>query len=56
MSFVSFETNNKVTYGVWIDEDNWIQAPESFQLDYPDLRSVIAADKLEQLEGLTRSN
>ena len=56
MSFVSFETNNKVTYGVWIDEDNWIQAPESFQLDYPDLRSVIAADKLEQLEGLTRSS
>ena len=53
MSFVSFENKGTPTYGIWRDENNWIQFPESFQANYLDLRSVIAEDKLEELEALT---
>ncbi len=53
MSFVSFEIAGQQTYGLWKDEGNWIQVPHAFQAEYPDLKSVIAANKLDELEALT---
>jgi 2-keto-4-pentenoate hydratase/2-oxohepta-3-ene-1,7-dioic acid hydratase in catechol pathway len=54
MSFVSFETAGRQSYGVWKDENAWAQVPAAFQARYPDLKSVIAADKLDELEAATR--
>jgi 2-keto-4-pentenoate hydratase/2-oxohepta-3-ene-1,7-dioic acid hydratase in catechol pathway len=54
MSFVSFETAGHQTYGVWQDEGHWLQVPAAFQAQYPDLKSVIAAHKLDELEAVTR--
>ena len=56
MSFVSFETAGQQTYGLWKDEGNWIQVPDAFQAQYPDLKSVIAAGKLDELEALLRQS
>ena len=56
MSFVSFEIAGQPSYGLWKDESHWLQVPEAFQVHYPDLKSVIAADKLDQLEALTRQH
>jgi 2-keto-4-pentenoate hydratase/2-oxohepta-3-ene-1,7-dioic acid hydratase in catechol pathway len=56
MSFVSFEIAGQHTYGLWKDEGNWIQVPEAFQAQYADLKSVIAANKLDELEALTRQS
>lgn len=56
MSFVSFEIAGQQTYGLWKDEGNWIQVPDAFQAQYPDLKSVIAADQLDALEVATRQN
>lgn len=56
MSFVSFETAGKPTYGLWKDEGTWIQVPEAFQAQYPDLKAVIAAGKLDELDLLTRQS
>jgi 2-keto-4-pentenoate hydratase/2-oxohepta-3-ene-1,7-dioic acid hydratase in catechol pathway len=56
MSFVSFEIAGQQTYGLWKDEGNWIQVPEAFQAQYPDLKSVIAANKLDALEALTHQS
>lgn len=56
MSFVSFEIAGQQTYGLWKDEGNWIRVPEVFQAQYPDLKSVIAASKLDALEALTRES
>lgn len=53
MSFVSFETAQRQTYGVWNGEGNWLQAPEAFQALHPDLKSVIAAGKLDELASVT---
>jgi 2-keto-4-pentenoate hydratase/2-oxohepta-3-ene-1,7-dioic acid hydratase in catechol pathway len=52
MSFVSFEIADQQTYGLWKDESNWIQVPQAFQTKYPDLKSVIAANKLDECEAL----
>ena len=49
MRFVSFEIQGKASYGVWQDEQSWLQAPTDFVTRYPDLKSVIAADQLESL-------
>jgi 2-keto-4-pentenoate hydratase/2-oxohepta-3-ene-1,7-dioic acid hydratase in catechol pathway len=54
MSFVSFESNGHSTYGVWESEQTWLQVPASFQAQYPDLKSAIAADKLGELNTVTR--
>ncbi len=54
MSFVSFETDGRKSYGVWQDESTWLEAPTEFQTKYPDLKSVIAADQLEALDVATR--
>ena len=54
MSFVSFEIAGQQTYGLWQGEGHWIQVPDSFQALYPDLKSVIAANKLDELEVSTR--
>jgi 2-keto-4-pentenoate hydratase/2-oxohepta-3-ene-1,7-dioic acid hydratase in catechol pathway len=54
MSFVSFESNGHSTYGVWESEQTWLQVPASFQAQYPDLKSAIAADKLGELHTITR--
>ena len=56
MSFVSFEIAGQQTYGLWKDEVNWIQVPDAFQAQYPDLKSVIAANQLDELEVLTRQS
>lgn len=53
MSFVSFETAQRQTYGVWNGEGNWLQVPEAFQALHPDLKSVIAAGKLDELASVT---
>ena len=52
MSFVSFEIAGQQSYGLWKDESNWIQVPHAFQAEYPDLKSVIAANKLDECEAL----
>ena len=52
MSFVSFEIAGQQTYGLWKDESNWIQVPHAFQTEYPDLKSVIAANKLDECEAI----
>ena len=54
MSFVSFEQAGHASYGVWVNEDTWLQVPQAFQAQYPDLKAVIAADKLDELAALTR--
>ena len=56
MSFVSFEIAGQQTYGLWKDEGNWIQVPQVFQAEYPDLKSVIAANKLDECEALIRQS
>lgn len=56
MSFVSFEIAGQQTYGIWKDEGNWIQVPDAFQAQYPDLKSVIAANKLDELAALTHQS
>ena len=50
MRFVSFEIQGKASYGVWQDEQSWLQAPPDFVARYPDLKSVIVADQLGVLE------
>ncbi len=56
MSFVSFEIAGQQTYGLWKDESNWIQVPQVFKAEYPDLKSVIAANKLDELEAMTHQS
>lgn len=56
MSFVSFEFEGQQTYGLWKDEGHWIKVPDGFQTQYPDLKSVIAANKLDELEAVTRQS
>ncbi len=54
MSFVSFESAGQATYGVWHSEAQWLQVPDSFQSMYPDLKSAIVADKLDDLAAACR--
>jgi 2-keto-4-pentenoate hydratase/2-oxohepta-3-ene-1,7-dioic acid hydratase in catechol pathway len=54
MSFVSFESNGHSTYGVWENEQTYLQVPREFQAQYPDLKSVIAANQLNELAAATR--
>lgn len=54
MSFVSFELAGHATYGVWENEGTWLQVPDTFMAQYPDLKSVIAADQLDALDAVTR--
>lgn len=54
MSFVSFESSGHSTYGVWESEQTWLQVPANFQAQYPDLKSAIAANKLDELNAVTR--
>lgn len=54
MRFVSFETQGQATYGLWNDDTSWLRVPEGFSSQYPDLKSVIAADQLDALEAATR--
>lgn len=49
MRFVSFEQEGQASYGLWQDEQTYLQAPSAFRDQYPDLKSVIAADQLEAL-------
>jgi len=56
MSFVSFEIAGQQSYGLWKDEGHWIQVPQAFQVEYPDLKSVIAANKLDECEALIRQS
>lgn len=54
MRFVSFELGGKDLYGVWESDAVWWQAPESFLARYPDLKSVIAANQLDELATAAR--
>jgi 2-keto-4-pentenoate hydratase/2-oxohepta-3-ene-1,7-dioic acid hydratase in catechol pathway len=54
MSIMSFELNGQPSYGVWESESVWLQVPAAFQAQYPDLKSVISAGKLDELDALTR--
>lgn len=54
MRFVSFETQGQASYGLWSDDSTWLQVPAAFAAQYPDLKSVIAANKLDELEAVTR--
>lgn len=56
MKLVSFETQARKTYGVWQDENTWLEAPADFRLQYPDLKSVIQAQKLPELDRITRQS
>lgn len=56
MRFVSFEHQGQATYGLWQDEGVWLQVPAAFAAQYPDLKSVIAADQLAALEAATRQS
>ena len=51
MRFVSFEYRGQASYGLWKDENNWLQVPAAFAAQYPDLKSVIAANQLDALEA-----
>ncbi|MFO6420837.1 fumarylacetoacetate hydrolase family protein [Hylemonella sp. W303a] len=56
MSFVSFEIEGRASYGVWKDQQTWIQVPSEFEALYPDLKSVIAADRLDELDLVARAS
>ena len=56
MSFVSFEIAGQSSYGLWKDEDHWLQVPDAFQAQYPDLKSAITADKLDECAAITRQS
>jgi 2-keto-4-pentenoate hydratase/2-oxohepta-3-ene-1,7-dioic acid hydratase in catechol pathway len=56
MRFVSFEIAGQQSYGLWKDEGHWIQVPQAFQVEFPDLKSVIAANKLDECEALIRQS
>lgn len=56
MSFVSFEIDGRASYGIWKDQETWIQAPAAFEAQCPDLKSVIAADRLEELDRVARAS
>lgn len=54
MNFVSFENEGRQSYGVWQNDDTWLEAPVDFRAKYPDLKSVIAADMLANLDLVAR--
>lgn len=54
MSFVSFETAGRPTYGVWQDESTWVEAPAEFRARFADLKAVIAAGQLDALATAVR--
>ncbi len=56
MSFVSFESAGRATYGMWLSEAQWLQVPEGFQAAHPDLKSAIAAGKLDELAAACRQS
>ncbi len=53
MRYISFESAGQQTYGLWGESDSWLQVPGSFQRQYPDLKAVIAAGKLEEMATVT---
>jgi 2-keto-4-pentenoate hydratase/2-oxohepta-3-ene-1,7-dioic acid hydratase in catechol pathway len=56
MNFVSFEVEGRQSYGIWQDENAWVEAPADFQSKYPDLKAVIAADQLSALDSAARQS
>lgn len=54
MRFVSFEYQGKATYGLWNDDKSWSQVPAGFAAQFPDLKSVIAANQLDALAAAAR--
>lgn len=56
MRFVSFESQGQASYGLWKDENQWLQVPADFQATYPDLKSVIAANQLTELEKVSSAS
>lgn len=56
MRFVSFESQGQASYGLWKNENQWLQVPANFQATYPDLKSVIAANQLTELEKVSSAS
>ena len=56
MNIVSFETEGRHSYGVWLEETTYLEAPPTFLSQYPDLKSVIAADQLKTLDLVARQS
>lgn len=54
MKFASFKTGDRETYGV-VDGDALQEPSDAFRSLHPDLRSVIEADKLAELEACDRA-
>jgi hypothetical protein len=46
LNLVSFETEGRQSYGLWLDEKTWLEAPTDFLAKFPDLKSAMAADQL----------
>jgi 2-keto-4-pentenoate hydratase/2-oxohepta-3-ene-1,7-dioic acid hydratase in catechol pathway len=55
MRFISFDHQDRSTYGLWNDGNAFLQAPQDFLARYPDLKSVIAAGQLDALEHAART-
>ena len=53
MSFVSFEVQGRQSYGLWQSFGFYIEAPVDFLEKYADLKAVITADMLDQLQVAT---
>ena len=51
MKFISFVHQGQPTYGSWQAEKAWVRVPATFQQQYPDLKAVLAAGKLSELEA-----
>lgn len=56
MRYISFEIAGQQTYGLWSEGESWLQVPSSFQQQFPDLKSVIAAEKLHEMANVTKQN
>lgn len=53
---MSFEIEGRQSYGIWQDENTWFEVPPLFLEKFPDLKSVIAADQLNELDSITRES
>lgn len=56
MRYVSFQAEGRASYGVWLDEGAWLEAPAAFRGQYPDLKAVIEAGQLEALDAAARAS
>ena len=53
---MSFEIEGRQSYGIWQDENTWFEVPPYFLEKFPDLKSVIAANQLNELDSIIRES